>query len=47
MSPENRQLMSVSINADRNTKMSMITDVNKHYVRLNALKINYSTVETK
>jgi biopolymer transport protein ExbD len=47
MSPEDQQLMSVSIKADRNTKMSVIADVKQALRQAKALKINYSAVETK
>ncbi len=45
MSPEDLKLMTVSIKADRNTKMGVITDVKQALRQAKALRINYSAVE--
>ena len=44
MSPEDAQVMTVSIKADRATDMGTITDVKQALRRANALRINYSAV---
>lgn len=45
MSPEDQKLMTVSIKADRETKMGVITDVKQALREAKALKISYSAVE--
>ncbi len=45
MSPEDLKLMTVSIRADKSTKMGVITDVKQALRQANALRINYSAVE--
>ena len=47
LSPEDQQLMTVSIKADKATKMSVINDVKQALRQAKALKINYSAIETK
>lgn len=42
MSPEDRNKMTVSIKADRGTRMGIITDVKQALRHSNALNINYS-----
>ena len=45
MSPEDLKLMTVSVKADRNTKMGVITDVKQALRQAKVLRINYSAVE--
>lgn len=45
MSPEDQKLMTVSIKADKDTKMGMITDVKQALRQAKALKISYSATE--
>ena len=45
MSPEDQKLMTVSIKADKDTKMGVITDVKQALRQAKALKISYSAVE--
>ncbi len=45
MSPADRQQMTVSINADRHTKMGVITDVKQALRQVKALRINYAAAE--
>ncbi len=45
MSPEDQQQMTVSIKADRTTKMGVITDVKQALRRAKALRVNYSASE--
>lgn len=45
MAPEDVQRMTVSIKADKETPMGLITDVKQALRKANALKINYSAVE--
>jgi biopolymer transport protein ExbD len=40
-----RKLMTVSIKADRDTKMGLITDLKVQLRKAQALKINYSTIQ--
>lgn len=47
LSPEDQQLMTVSIKADKATKMSVINEVKQALRQVKALKINYSAIETK
>lgn len=47
MSAEDLQQMTVSIKADKNTKMGVITDVKQALRQAKALRINYSAVEKK
>lgn len=47
MSPEDRAKMTVSIKADKQTRMKVITDVKQALRRSNALKINYSAEEVR
>jgi len=47
LSPEDQQLMTVSIKADKETKMSVINEVKQALRQAKALKINYSAIETK
>lgn len=47
LSPEERGLMTVSLKADRATKMSIITDVKQTLRRAGALKISYSADQEK
>lgn len=44
MSPEDAQIMTVSVKADRATEMGVITDVKQALRRAGALRINYSAV---
>ncbi|HCC87641.1 MAG TPA: biopolymer transporter ExbD [Prevotella sp.] len=45
MSPEDQRLMTVSVKADRDTKMGVITDVKQALRQAKALRINYSAQE--
>ncbi len=45
MEPEDAKNMTVSIKADRQVKMGLITDVKQALRRAGALKVNYSAVE--
>lgn len=45
MSPEDRQQMTVSIKADRDTKMELITEVKQALRRAGALKVSYSATQ--
>ena len=45
MSPEDQKLMTVSIKADKDTKMGTITDVKQALRQAKALKISYSATE--
>ena len=45
MSPEDQKLMTVSIEADQETKMGVITDVKQALRQTKALKISYSGTE--
>ncbi len=45
MSPEDQQQMTVSIKADRTTKMGVITDVKQALRQAKALRVNYSASE--
>lgn len=45
MSPEDQKLMTVSIKADKDTKMGVITDVKQALRQAKALKISYSATE--
>lgn len=47
MSPEDRQQMTVSIKADRNTPMGIITDVKQALRQAKATRITYSATERK
>lgn len=47
MSPEDRQQMTVSIKADRNTQMGIITDVKQALRMAKATRITYSAEEKK
>jgi biopolymer transport protein ExbD len=47
MSPEDQQQMTVSIKADKNTRMNVITDVKQALRQAKALRISYSAVERK
>ena len=47
LSPEDQQLMTVSIKADKATKMSVLNEVKQALRQAKALKINYSAIETK
>lgn len=47
MSPEDRKRMTVSIKADKDTRMGIITDVKQALRRSNALNINYSATEER
>ena len=47
MSPEDQQQMTVSIKADKNTRMNVITDVKQALRQAKALCISYSAVEKK
>lgn len=47
MSPEDRKRMTVSIRADKQTRMGIITDVKQALRRSNALKINYSAEQVR
>ena len=44
MAPEDVEKMTVSIKADRQADMGLITDVKLALRQVNALKINYSAV---
>ncbi len=45
MSPEDAQLMSVSIKADRDTEMGILADLRQALVKANIPRINYSAVK--
>lgn len=45
MAPEDQQQMTVSIKADRGTRMSVITDVKQSLREAKAYRINYSAVQ--
>lgn len=45
MSAEDKDLMTVSVKADRNTKMGVITDVKQALRQAKVLRINYSATE--
>ena len=45
MSPEDQKLMTVSIKADQEPKMGVITDVKQALRQAKALKISYSATE--
>ena len=45
MSPEEARAMSVSVKADRNTDMGIMSDVRQALRRAGALKVNYSAVK--
>lgn len=45
MSPEDARAMSVSVKADRNTDMGIMSDVRQALRRAEALKVNYSAVK--
>ena len=45
MSPEDRQAMSVSVKADRETEMGIMTDIRQALRRAGALRINYSATQ--
>ena len=47
MSPEDRQQMTVSIKADKHTKMHVMTDVKQALRQAKALRISYSAVSRK
>ena len=47
MSPEDAQQMTVSIKADKDTKMGMITDVKQALRQAKTLRINYSATEKR
>lgn len=47
MSPDDRERMTVSVKADRNTKMSVITDVKMALRRANIRRISYSAEKRK
>ena len=47
LSPEDQQLMTVSIKADKATKMSVVNEVKQALRQAKALKINYSATEIK
>lgn len=47
MAPEDQQQMTVSIKADRDTRMGVITDVKQALRQAKAYRINYSAVEKK
>lgn len=45
MTPEDQQQMTISIKADKNTKMGIITDVKQALRQAKALRVNYSASE--
>lgn len=47
MSPEDRQQMTISIKADKHTKMHVMTDVKQALRQAKALRISYSAVSRK
>lgn len=47
MSPEDKSRMTVSVKADRNTRMSVITDVKLALRKANVRKISYSATKKK
>mgnify|MGYP002516540448 CR=1 FL=1 len=47
MTAEDQQQMTVSIKADKNTKMGVITDVKQALRQAKALRINYSAEENR
>ena len=47
MSAEDAQQMTVSIKADRNADMGVVTDVKQALRNANALRINYSAIQHK
>lgn len=44
MSPEDARIMSVSVKADRNTRMGIISDVRQALRQAGALRVSYSAV---
>ena len=44
MTPEDKKIMTVSLKADRNTPMGLITDVKQELRRSAAFRVNYSAV---
>ena len=47
MAAEDAQQMTVSIKADRNADMGVVTDVKQALRNANALRINYSAIQHK
>ncbi|MBO1364373.1 biopolymer transporter ExbD [Prevotella sp. A2931] len=47
MAPEDRQLMTVSIKADRDTRMEVINEVKQALRQAKALRISYSATQKK
>ncbi|MCD8203050.1 MAG: biopolymer transporter ExbD [Prevotella sp.] len=45
MSPEDLQIMSVSVKADRDTKMGIICDVKQALIQANVVRVNYSALQ--
>ena len=44
MTPDDKRIMTVSLKADRNTPMGLITDVKQELRRSSAFRVNYSAV---
>ncbi len=47
MSPEDLKRMTVSIKADKHTRMSVVTEVKQSLRKAGALKVNYSAEQSK
>ncbi len=45
MSPEDLQMMSVSVKADRDTEMGIISDVKQALTKANVVRVNYSALK--
>ncbi len=45
MSPEDLQIMSVSVKADRDTEMGIISDVKQALTQTNVMRVNYSALQ--
>lgn len=45
MSPEDLQMMSVSVKADRDTEMGIISDVKHALTQANVVRVNYSALK--
>jgi biopolymer transport protein ExbD len=47
MQPDDQKQMTISLKADKNTNMGVITDVKQALRQVKALKINYSSNSKK
>ncbi|MCD8296833.1 MAG: biopolymer transporter ExbD [Prevotella sp.] len=45
MSPEDLQIMSVSVKADRDTEMGIISDVKEALTQAGVMRVNYSAIQ--